>query len=165
MLEKPAARPVRDTSWNRAQVQFAAQQQVAAAKRAITSPYLVPGDKEALTLRIKHPSFSVTELARLAGMTKTAFAAKLRGACRRGPASGSGIRMPDEDRYIPAGAAARRVGVQTRDLRMLTRRGTLAGRRSHQKSFEYRAGDLDQVRQMLGETMAAVVDQLADMPS
>ncbi len=153
------------SAWTRATVQFAAQQQVADAKRALQSPYLVPGDREVLRLRISHPNLSAGELAQLAGMSRAALGAKLRGAMRRGPRSVLGTRVPDEDRYVPAGKAARRLGVTPADLRVMARRGTVTARRTHQGSFEYRAGDLDRVRQMLGETVTAIADQMHDMPS
>jgi hypothetical protein len=68
----------------------AARNAVRQARKAISSPYLVPGDAEVLQLRIEHPTVSTADLARLAGMTPAAYRAKLRGALRRGPLSRTG---------------------------------------------------------------------------
>jgi hypothetical protein len=153
-------------AWQRAQADFGAQQQVVAAKRMLKSPYLVPGDAEVLRLRIANPRLSVPELAVVLGMSVPALRGKLRGALNRGPGSirwGSGS---EEDRFVPAGEAARRVGVTMADLRAMARGGSLPYRKFNGgRAYEYRVGDLDRVRKMWLETLALVVDQLADMPS
>lgn len=137
------------------QAAAAAPAQIARARLALRGPYLVPGDREVLRLRIRHPQLTMGELGHLAGMSKAAFSAKFRGACNRGPMSSP----PDpENQWLPPGKAAGYVGVTTTMLRVLADRGTLPARRNRQ--YYYRIGDLEEVRRMLGETMMLVVGQL-----
>lgn len=86
-LQQQAMAANRDRSWQRLQALTAARKTVRRARVALSNPYLVPGDTEVLQLRIDHPTASIPELARLAGMTGSAFGAKLRGALHRTAAS------------------------------------------------------------------------------
>lgn len=79
---------------NQATARQAGRRQVAAARRALDSPYLLPGDREVLILRIENPAASLADLAEIAGMTKAAFGAKLRGASSRTRSSVSADRRP-----------------------------------------------------------------------
>lgn len=68
---------------SRRAVTAAARRQIRLAERMLDSPHLLPGDREALELRIAHPRASIRELAELAGATVPAYGAKLRGALSR----------------------------------------------------------------------------------
>jgi hypothetical protein len=64
-------------------VDAVAATQIEQAKRMLDSPYLLPGDREMLELRIANPSLSVAELARIADVKETKFRSRLRGALKR----------------------------------------------------------------------------------
>lgn len=68
---------------SRRTVTAAARRQIRQAEKALDSPHLLPGDREALELRIAHPQASIRELAGIAGTTMPAYGAKLRGALGR----------------------------------------------------------------------------------
>lgn len=89
---------------NRSDARARARKQIRAAVKALDNPYLVPGDREALLLRIDNPDDNLSELAEKAGMTTSRFSAKLRGALTRTQfsSSRSGRQRPSRDAQIVA---------------------------------------------------------------
>jgi hypothetical protein len=60
------------------------------ARFMLDSPYLLPGDREVLALRVEHPGATLRELARMAGKSTAAYSAQLRRAMWRNERSARG---------------------------------------------------------------------------
>lgn len=68
---------------NRDASRAAARAQIRHAVKALDNPFLLPGDRDILLLRINNPEDSLRDLASKAGMNVPAFAGRLRGALKR----------------------------------------------------------------------------------
>jgi hypothetical protein len=121
----------------------------AAARKALGNPYLIPGDREVLQLRIDHPDLPLKRLAQLARMTPSRFNTKYYGALSRTKHSPSALRKELPDKTLAPHQAARLLGFPPPVLTRWTDAGLVECRRTDAGYRRYVGREILRVKDLL----------------